>query len=99
MGFVWQSSPLRKHPTHIDPRETCLDMELRLHHTMGFDKSHMGVHRKILCHCRVGVELDGGQVVTLRFAHSIFHQLSSQSQTLVRWVYSDVVDEIRFHFG
>src|SRR5262249_46898981 len=25
--------------------------------------------------------------------------LASQSQTLVRWVYSDVVDEIRFHFG
>jgi hypothetical protein len=59
-GFRVAASPLRKHPTHIDPRETRLDMELRLHHTMGFDKSHMGVHRKILCHCHVGVELDGG---------------------------------------
>jgi hypothetical protein len=59
--------------THETARKTGLDMELRLHHTMGFDKSHIGVHREILCHCRVGVELDGGQVVTLRFVHGIFH--------------------------
>jgi hypothetical protein len=36
--------PLSKSPTHIDPRKTRLDMELRLHHTMGFDKSHVAVH-------------------------------------------------------
>ena len=53
-------SPLRKNPAHVDARETRLGMELRRHHTMCFDKSHVGVHHQILRHGRVGVELDGG---------------------------------------
>jgi len=90
---------LRKSPTHVDPRQTRLDIELRFQYTVGFDKSHTGVYREILCHCHIGAQLDSGQVVTLRFAHGIFHELSSQSQTLVRRVYSDIVDEIGIDFG
>ena len=52
--------PLSKSPTHVDPRQTRLDIELRFQHTMGFDKSHMGVHREILCHCHIGAQLDSG---------------------------------------
>ena len=51
---------LRKSPTHVDPRQTRLDIELRFQHTVGFDKSHTGVDRQIFCHRHIGAELDSG---------------------------------------
>jgi hypothetical protein len=51
---------LRKSPTHVDPRQTRLDIELRFQYTVGFDKSHTGVYREILCHCHIGAQLDSG---------------------------------------
>ena len=51
---------LRKSPTHVDPRQARLDIELRFQHTVGFDKSHTGVDREIFCHRHIGAELDSG---------------------------------------
>src|SRR5262249_18570128 len=57
---------LSKSPTHVDPRQTRLDIELCFQYTVGFDKSHTGVYREILCHCPIGAQLVSTQVVTLR---------------------------------
>jgi hypothetical protein len=70
-------------------------MEAVLHRTMRFDEPEMGVHRQILCHRDICVELNSCQMKASRLIQSVIYQLPSQTFTLSVGVNSNVIDEVR----
>jgi hypothetical protein len=74
-------------------------MEALLHRTMGFDEPKMRVHRQVLCHGYVCVELYSWRMKMSRFTYGTIYQQPSKTFTLPRWINVNVVDEVSVNFG